>query len=136
MVLVPLLGACSTFAGGTSNSCVSPYLDDQPPTGTYGAPAATVRAGNDLTLYGHWYTSTCDDIDPGRRDLAPLAPVRLTLTLANGVVKDLGAFTPAGQDVGFTVVIRLPYPTPAGTASVRDDGNPPAVYRFTITSAP
>ncbi len=132
IALVPLLAACTSFTAGESASCVSPYIDDQGLRGTFGAPTATASAGDNLTLYGHWYTSTCNDTNQGNGDPAPLPPVRLTLTLPDKTVHNLGSFTPAGADVGFHVVVHLPRTAVPGTASITDDREPPAVYHFTI----
>lgn len=62
----------------------------------------------------------------------PLPPVRLTLTLPDKTVQNLGTFTPAGADMGFHVVVHLPRSVVSGTASIEDDRDPPATYHFTI----
>lgn len=132
LAVVPLLAACTGVSAGAGASCVSPYLDDQDPHGTYGAPAATATAGGVLTVYGHWYTSTCIDTNHGKDDPEPLRPVRLTLTLPDSSVHDLGSFTPTGEDSGFHVVVRVPRTTVPGSASIRDNREPSAVHRFTV----
>ncbi len=134
LALTPMLAACTGGSAGESSSCVAPYLDDQGPGGTYGGPAATASAGGALTVYGHWYTASCNDTNHGSDDHVPLPAVRLTLTLPDSSSQDLGAFTPSGGDLGFHVVVQLPRTSVPGTASVTDDREPPAVYRFTITS--
>ena len=86
--------------GGTSTaSCVGPYLDDQPPSGPFRGPVPTVAPGDSITIYGHWYTSTCRDTG-GQARLAPLPPVHLTLTLPGGARVELGEFMAQGQDMG------------------------------------
>jgi hypothetical protein len=75
IIAIPLLAACAhTPAGQSSASCTGPYLDDQPPTGSHGAPAPTVGPGDDLTIYGHWYTSTCNDTGSDHDPLTVLPP--------------------------------------------------------------
>lgn len=138
LVALALLTACekssgAKVTGGEANaSCVAPYLNDQPPNRRYRSKAPTVRPGETLTVYGHWYTSTCNDT--GTRDpVEPLPPVRLTLTLPGGQTQRLGMFTPAGRDMGFTVPVRIPAATRAGTATTRDDRAPyPASYQFEV----
>jgi hypothetical protein len=93
-----------------------------------------VRPGGTLTVYGHWYTATCNDT--GSRDpVKPLRPVHLTLSLPGGENRGLGVFTPGGRDMGFVVTVRIPANTRAGTATIRDDRAPhPASYQFTISA--
>ena len=84
----------------------------------------TVSPGATITIYGHWYTSTCNDTgchDP----LKPLPPVHLTLSLP-------GEFNPNGQDMGFSASAHVPAATKAGTAMVRDDQPYPATYEFKV----
>lgn len=86
-----------------------------------------------LTIYGHWYTSTCNDSGGARDPLQPLPPVHLTLTLPGGRVEPLGEFTPSGPDMGFRALVRIPVATRAGTAKISDDRAPvPAIYRFAV----
>ncbi len=90
-----------------------------------------MRAGDSVEIYGHWYTSTCNDTcrnDP----LVPLPDVELTLTLPGGQPQRLGRFTPAGQDFGFNVTVHIPETARPGTATIKDDRSPPAVYRFQV----
>ena len=134
LALVFLAAACgdSGGMGGAAASCVGPYLNDQPPTGSFRGPTPTVNPGGTLTVYGHWYTSTCNDTPS--HDASPLRPleVRLILTLPGGAVKDLGSFTPAGKDMGFSTAVHIPEGTPAGTASISDDQKFPRTYKFTV----
>jgi hypothetical protein len=58
--------------------------------------------------------------------------VHLTLTLPGGVVEDLGAFPPGGQDMGFSTTLRVPVDTPPGKATVRDDKEHPATFVFQV----
>jgi hypothetical protein len=131
-LFLPILGGCALTTSGDNASCVSPYLDDQDVHGTYGAPPAAVSPGDALTLYGHWYANTCNDTNHAAADVEPLPPVRLTLRLPDGSTHDLGSQTPAGHDLGFSVNVRVPRSTTAGTATVSDDRTPPAIYRFTV----
>ncbi len=119
--------------GGSSGdaSCVGPYLNDQPPTEPFRGPTPTVSPGAAITIYGHWYTSTCNDTG-GHDPLEPLPPVHLTLTLPGGAAKELGEFKPEGQDMGFSVAVNVPAGTPAGTATVRDDQPNPESYKFKV----
>jgi hypothetical protein len=136
LALVFLSAGCGGLhdEGGSSGgaSCAGPYLSDQPPTGPFRAPTPTVSPGAAITIYGHWYTSTCNDTG-GHDPLEPLPPVRLTLTLPGGAPKELGEFTPHGQDMGFSAVVTVPAGTPAGTATVRDDRPNPATYKFKVS---
>jgi hypothetical protein len=116
-------------SGGAS--CVGPYLNDQPPTGPFRGPTPTVSTGAAITIYGHWYTSTCNDTGV-HNHLEPLPPVHLTLTLPGGASKELGVFKPQGQDMGFSAAVNVPVGTPAGTATVRDDQPNPATYEFQV----
>ena len=102
-----------------------------PPRAPSVAGASPISPGQSLTVYGHWYTSTCNDTG-GHDPLEPLAPVHLTITLPGGSAEDLGEYSPAGQDMGFSVVVRVPVGTPAGIATIRDDQEYPATYRFHI----
>jgi len=137
--MVLLCAACGgPSADGTSNangtssaSCVGPYLNDQPPDGPFSGPVPIVAPGSTITIYGHWYTSTCNDTG-GHDPLAPLHPVHLTLTLPSGDVDELGVFDPDGHDMGFSTEAHVPAATPAGTATVRDDRQPMATYEFEI----
>jgi hypothetical protein len=131
-LVAAFLVACGNGAPGDSNrSCVGPYLDDQPPGGGYGAPAPTTRPGGTLMIYGHWYTSTCNDTG-GSDPLTPLAPVHLTVTLPGGRAVPLGEHTPHGPDMGFTAEVHIPTEAGAGIATIRDDRSYPEVYRFKI----
>jgi hypothetical protein len=117
--------------GTSSTSCVGPYLNDQPPSGPFRGPVPTVSPGSSITIYGHWYTSTCNDtggIDP----LKPLPTVHLTLTLPGGDVHELGQFDPCGKDMGFSTQVQVPAATQAGIATVHDDQQYPAAYRFKV----
>jgi hypothetical protein len=131
--LVLLPGACAgaVSVAGANASCVSPYLDDQPPDGAFGGPAPTVGPGDSLEFYGHWYTTTCNDTG-GQVPLEPMPAVHLTLTLPTGATKRLGSFEPEGRDMGFSVTVHVPAETPAGTAKLSDDRENPATYRFQI----
>lgn len=112
-------------------SCVGPYLSDQPPTGVFHGPEPTVSPGEAITVYGHWYTDTCNDT--GSHDpVTPLPPVHLTVHLPGGTVEELGELHPQGQDMGFSTTVRVPTGTPPGTATVRDDRRPPATYDFEV----
>jgi hypothetical protein len=135
IALLPLIGACAIPASGENAACVSPYIDDQRPNGDYGAPAATVSPGDALTIFGHWYTDTCNDTNPATADPKPLPSVRLTLILPDGSTRDLGLATPAGPDVGFQVTVQVPPSAKDGPASVSDDRTPPAKYHFTVKPA-
>jgi hypothetical protein len=142
LALVLVAAACAnrndpggTVGGSVSASCAAPYLDAVPPTAPSASAATPVSPGDRLTIYGHWYTSTCNDTgnDTGASNpLEPLPPVHLTLTLPGGEVTDLGRFTPAGDDMGFSVVVEVPAGTPAGLATVRDDQEHPATYTFHV----
>ena len=76
--------------------------------------------GSTITIYGHWYTSTCNDTGSDA-PLQPLPPVRLTLTLPGGDVQELGEFSPGGTDRGFSTGVAGPVGRQPGTATVRDD---------------
>lgn len=136
LVALLLLAACGTSPVGhdrqhSAASCVAPYLDDQPPGRGRGAATPTLAPGGVLTIYGHWYTSTCNDTG-GDDPLVPLPPVRLVVDLPDGTVVHLGPFTPKGQDLGFSADVPLPAGTPAGEATVRDDQEVPATFAFAI----
>lgn len=132
-----LCAGCSslTEGGTTEASCVGPYLDDQPPGGGYGAAAPTVSPGETITIYGHWYSATCNDAGQDR-PIEALPPARLSLTLpsetAGKVGQQLGEFTPSGRDMGFAVDVQVPTGTPAGTATVRDASPAGATYEFEV----
>lgn len=133
LTLVLLGAGCGggEVSGGGSASCVGPYLDSRPPGSEARAVQPTVQAGESVRIYGHWYTSTCNDTG-GNDALQPLRPVHLTLTLPGGDVRDLGRFAPAGDDMGFTVPVDVPAGTPAGTARLSDDRDPPATFEFRV----
>lgn len=134
VILMLLFSACSgpnDTGGTTAASCVGPYLSDQPPSGPFRGPVPTVVPGDAITIYGHWYTSTCNDTG-GHDPLRPLPPVHLTLALPGGAVEELGEFNPKGQDMGFSTAVQVPAGTPAGTATVSDDQQYPRTYRFKI----
>ena len=133
-ILGLLCAACggSSSSGETSSaSCVAPYLNDQPPSGSFRGPVPTVSPEDAITIYGHWYTSTCNDTG-GDDPLKPLPPVHLTLTLPGGEPEALGQFSPGGRDMGFSTEVRVPAGTPAGTATIRDDRQHPAIYKFKV----
>jgi hypothetical protein len=117
--------------GTLSASCVGPYLNDQPPSGPFRGPVRTVSPGGTIIIHGHWYTSTCNDTG-GNDTLKPMPPVHLTLTLPGGNVEQLGEFEPGGQDMGFSAAVHVPAATRAGAATVRDDQQYPATYRFEV----
>jgi len=136
LLLLSGLVACGSNAGhtgtpGSGASCVAPYLDDQPPGGERGAATPTVAPGGVLTIYGHWYTSTCNDTG-GDAPLEPLPAVRLVVQLPGGAVQHLGPFTPQGQDLGFTATVPVPPDAPPGTATVRDGRETPATFEVVI----
>jgi hypothetical protein len=120
-----------TSNGAPNASCHGPYLNDQPHTGVFRGPPRTVSPGESFRVYGHWYTSTCNDTG-GQEPHQPLPPVHLTLVLPGGAVQELGEFRPDGTDLGFSELVHVPAGTPAGTATVRDDREDPATYRFRI----
>jgi hypothetical protein len=120
LLLATACGGSPGTRGAENASCVGPYLNDQPPTGAFRGPVPTVRPGDTITVYGHRYTTTCNDTG-GDDPQEPLPPVRLTVTLPGGVAQPLGEFTPAGDDLGFSTMVDVPANTPAGTATVRDD---------------
>jgi hypothetical protein len=132
----PNIGDTSSGTSGTSGtssaSCVGPYLDDQRPDGVFGGPAPTVGPGETVTIYGHWYTRTCNDTG-GHDPLVPMPPVHLVLTLPGGAVEELGEFSPQGQDMGFSAAVRVPEGTPAGIATVRDDLPYLTTYKFKVS---
>jgi len=117
--------------GTASASCVGPYLNDQPPSGPFRGAIPTVRPGGTIRIYGHWYTSTCNDTG-GHDPLEPLRPVHLILTLPGGAVEPLGEFTPGGRHMGFSTRVHIPAGAPAGSATVSDDREYPATYGFEI----
>jgi hypothetical protein len=125
-------GKVTSYANGTSSAhCVGPYLSDQPPSGPFRGPVPTVSPGATITIYGHWYTSTCNDTG-GNDPLVPLPPVHLTITLPGGDVQELGEFHPSGKDMGFSSGVHVPAATRVGTATVRDDQQHPAIYKFKV----
>lgn len=84
-----------------------------------------------MTIYGLWYTTTCDDTG-GHGRLNAMPAVHLTLTLPGGAATPLGRFRAHGADMGFSTAVRVPAGTPAGTATIRDDQPQPATFRFTV----
>jgi hypothetical protein len=134
---VALVGCgAGTGSGGGDGaaSCVGPYLDDQPAGGRFGAPPPTVAPGDSLEVHGHWYTDTCNDT--GQDDpVTPLPDVRLTVTFPGGGTAELGPFTPAGRDLGFTATVEVPEDARPGAVVVRDDRDPGATYRFRVGRA-
>lgn len=132
VALLPLLGACASTGSGDNAACVSPYIDDQRPNGTHGAPPAKVSPGDTITLFGHWYADACNDTNRATAPAGPLPPVRLTLTLPDGTTRDLGMATPKCAELGFTVTVQVPQSASAGTASVSDNRARPATYHFTV----
>jgi hypothetical protein len=89
-----------------------------------------VAPGSSITVYGHWYTTTCNDTG-GHDPLQPMDPVRLTVTYPSGVVQHLGPFTPQGRDLGFAATVDVPDGTPRGVATLRDDRDD-RPYRFEV----
>lgn len=141
VLLLVLVGCGTTDRGstgqtGSNASCVAPYLDNQPPNGQYGTRPPTVRPGTSIKIYGHWYTTTCNDTGvngaPANDPRRPVSPVRLTLTLPGGRVRHLGTVTPAGPDRGFAVSVHVPRSAGSGTATISDDGAHPSTYSFTV----
>ncbi|WP_017935977.1 hypothetical protein [Nocardioides sp. Iso805N] len=133
MLLIPLLAACSDTSSGQNASCRGPYLDDQSPTGVYGAPAPTIQPGRTVTIYGHWYTDTCNDTSIDNAPLKPLPAVQLTLRMSDRSAVSLGRFVPDGPDMGFKVSVRVPTTAPQGAATITDDLN--NTYRFTVAGS-
>lgn len=135
LVATLLLGACSGTKPGAGQEsvggCNGPYLNTEPPGGSFPGPTATVSPGDALTIYGHGYTSTCNDT--GESDeRQPLPPVQLTVTLPGGKTTNLGTFAPQGGDMGFSTTLTVPAGTPSGIAKVSDDGEETATYRFEV----
>lgn len=132
-VLAALCVACGSADEVRLASCAAPFLDDRPPTGGSASsdPAESVNPGTSITVYGHGYTTTCNDTGQNEPE-KPMPPVRLTLTLPGGVEKDLGTFKPAGGDMGFAAVVQIPLGTPPGVAEVRDDQEIPAKFTFEV----
>ena len=125
-------GTGTTRGGGVSASCIAPYVDDQPPGTPPREPARVVAPGDSVKLYGHWYTSTCNDSGPASSTPPePLPPVHVTLTLPGGDPQPVGTFTPAGEDLGFTFVVDVPAGTPEGVATIQDDRTPTS-YSFQV----
>ncbi|SFB93002.1 hypothetical protein SAMN04487968_102336 [Nocardioides terrae] len=137
--LVLLCAGCGSNGSDThqrnetsSASCAAPYLNDHPPGGPFHGPVPTVRPGGTITIYGHGYTSTCNDTGGIREQLKPLPPVHLTLALPGGELHALGDFSPSGKDMGFSIVVNVPAAAPTGTATVRDDRESPATFEFEV----
>jgi hypothetical protein len=136
--LLLLCAACgdNTSAGHESSaSCVGPYLNDQPPSGVFRGPVPTVSPGDSIKIYGHWYTETCNDTGgqgQTKDPLVPMPPVHLTLVLPGGAVEALGEFSPEGRDMGFSSEVHVPAGTPVGTATVHDDRQYPAAFKFKV----
>jgi hypothetical protein len=79
--LLLTVAACGGDVEGTSaKSCVAPYLNDQPPDGPPQGLARTISPGKSLAIYGHWYTTTCNDTG-GDDPHQPMPAVHLTLAL-------------------------------------------------------
>ncbi|MGY2875573.1 hypothetical protein ACVW00_002763 [Marmoricola sp. URHA0025 HA25] len=116
---------------GSGASCAGPWIDDQPADNRRDGPAPTVAAGDVIRIYGHWYTSTCNDTG-SNAPLEPLDPVHLVATLPDGTIVDLGRFEPAGPDLGFSADLRVPAGTSPGPAKVVDDREEPAAFDFVI----
>ena len=132
----PLLTACDAGSSGANASCVGPYLDAHPPGERPGGPPPSVRAGGDLTVYGHWFTSTCNDTGQDHEPVRPLPPDTLTLTLPGarpGGSVPLGTFTPEGDELGFAVTIHIPAHTPTGVARVADGEG--RTFRFHVAAS-
>lgn len=123
-------GTVGTTGGGVNASCVAPFLDSVPPDGPSPSAAPHMAPGSPVTVYGHWYTTTCNDTG-GHPPLQPMDPVHLTVTYPSGAVQHVGPFTPHGPDMGFVATIEVPDGTPRGVATIRDDhGDRP--YRFEV----
>lgn len=133
VAVVLLFASCTSsgVGGAAAASCVGPYLNALPPGAGFREPIRTVGPGDTLTVYGHWYTSTCNDTG-GHDRLIPLPAVQLTLILPGGAVEDLGRFTAGGKDMGFSTVVHVPEGTAAGTAWIRDNQQHPATYKFRV----
>ena len=131
MVLAAGRGAGQSSGGTSSASCVGPYLDAVPPNTSTVEAAKPVSPGDSLKIYGHWYTTTCNDTG-SHEPLQPLAPVHLTLVWPSGAVQRLGEFTPAGDDMGFSLVVHVPDRMQVGTAKIRDDQEYPSTYKFQV----
>jgi hypothetical protein len=127
-------GQTGSGGGDAAASCVAPYLDDQPAGGRFGTPAPTVAPGDSLEVHGHWYRSGCDDQGLGEAE-EPLPDVRLTVRFPGGGSVELGPFTPAGKDLGFTATVDVPEDARPGAVVVTDDRDPGATYRFRVGGA-
>ena len=135
LILLPLLAACAgpgDNGGGSSAACAGPYIDDQPSGSRPEAPPLTIRPGATVDLYGHGYTSTCNDTG-GDDPLEPLPDVQLTLTLPGGQVERLGRYSPTSPEMGFKVAVRIPADSQTGSATISDDRPQPATFRFLIS---
>ena len=132
VVLLACSGCAGAFNDTSASSCVGPYMTNVATGPRDSATAVSVNAGDTITIYGHWYTTTCNDTG-GNEPLKPL-PVHLTLTFPDGTSQALGQVNPSGPQMGFSITVRIPAGTHSGTASVSDDRDYPATYRFHIAS--
>lgn len=149
------VGACATESGtgrgddsgraerpgvaAGSASCVGPYLSSRSPEhpGKTARPKPkTFAPGESVDVYGHWYTSTCNDTNQGYDPLVPLPDVTLTVTLPGGDLIRLGPFEPAGSNMGFQARFTIPAGTVNGPATVTDDSQPTnswGAYKFNVS---
>ena len=128
--LLLVLGACGHGTGATTSySCVGPYLDTVPPGTSSVQAEEPVHPGDTVTIYGHGYTTTCNDTG-GNDAVEPMAPAHLMITWPGGSAEPLGTFTPLPPDLGFRVEVEVPAGTPSGVAKVRDREG--TTYRFRV----
>lgn len=126
-------------ADAGSASCVGPFLaswSPEHPAKTAKPPPKTFEPGESVDVYGHWYTSTCNDTNHDNDPLVPLPDVTLTVTLPGGNPIHLGPFAPAGSDMGFHAHFTIPAGTPSGQGTVIDDSQPTntwATYEFNVS---
>lgn len=136
-----ILAGCGTSPADdnpdSGAGCYGPWLDNdssgEPPDSLPAAPGVTVSPGETVKIYGHGYTSTCNDTGD-RSELEPLGSVNLTVTLPDGMRIQLGEFIPRVEkdDVGFVANVTVPAGAAAGTAVVSDTRSPAATYRIAI----
>ncbi|QIK82228.1 hypothetical protein [Sanguibacter sp. HDW7] len=113
-----LLGACAGPTAAdeprSAASCVGPQIRLD------GAMTADVAPGDDVTVTGELFYSTCDDVGPGFDERTPYGALTLT-AVVDGARFDVGTVTPDAEG-SWSVAWHVPEGAVGSAAIEADDG--------------